>query len=140
MIKVAVAGNFYPLHDGHINHFKEARKLGDYLVAIIGSDKYLENKGKQVFSPLENRKSQLKAWVDEVIEVVDTDGTVAKTLKRIRPAVYAKSGDRTLETMPKNEIEVCKEIGCRIVYGVGNTYDTDGQFMSSSKILRRIKE
>ena len=35
-------GNFDLLHFGHINHFKSAKKLGDYLVVSITSDKFIK--------------------------------------------------------------------------------------------------
>ena len=133
MIKVAVAGNFFPLHDGHIDHLEKARKLGDYLIAIIGSDEYLKKRGKPIFLSLENRKKQLKAWVDEVVEVIDTDGTCAETLRMISPDFFCKGGDRTPDTMPENEIKVCQEIGCKIIYGIGEKLN------SSSKIIKELK-
>ena len=136
MIKVAVAGNFYPLHDGHIDHLEKASKLGDYLVAIIGPDSYLEMKGKPILLSLEARIKILKAirWVNDVVVAIDEDGTVAKTLKCLRPTFYAKGGDRTPDNMPQNEIEACEEIGCRIIYGIGEKLN------SSSDLIRRINE
>jgi len=133
MIKVAVAGNFFPLHDGHIDHLEKARKLGDYLIAIIGSDEYLKKRDKPIFLSLENRKKQLKAWVDEVVEVIDTDGTCAETLRMISPDFFCKGGDRTPDTMPENEIKVCQEIRCKIIYGIGEKLN------SSSKIIKELK-
>ena len=117
MIKVVVAGNFFPLHDGHINHFKEARKLGDWLIIIIGSDDYLRMRGKQLYLSEINRQIQLKNWADEVIVAEETDGTIAKTLYWVKPKIYAKGEDTV--TIPENELAVCKEINCKVVYGVG---------------------
>ena len=37
-------GAFDLLHIGHINHFQEAKKLGDILVVTVTQDKYI-NKG-----------------------------------------------------------------------------------------------
>ena len=139
MIRVVVAGNFFPLHDGHIDHLEKARKLGSYLIVIIGSDEYLRMRNKPVFLSLENRKKQLRAWTDEVIEVVDKDGTCAKTLEMVRnffpndKLKFAKGGDRTPDNMPENEIKVCEELGIQIEYGVGD------QLNSSSELVRRIR-
>ena len=132
--KVVVAGNFFVLHDGHINHIEEARKLGDYLIAIIGSDDYLRAKGKEIFLSLENRKKQLMAWVDEVVEVIDKDGTCAETLRMLNPDIFAKSKDQTPDNMPESELRVCKEIECKIVYGVGNKY----LHLDSSKVMKSL--
>ena len=35
-------GNFDLIHFGHLNHFKKAKKLGDYLVVSITSDKFIK--------------------------------------------------------------------------------------------------
>lgn len=133
MIRVAVAGNFYPLHDGHIEHIIEAYKLGDYLIAIIGTDEYIKLKGKPIYLSLENRIKIIRAFVDEVIVVIDKDGTVTETLRMIKPDIFAKGGDRIPSNMPQNEVEVCKNIGCRIIYGIGR------QLHSSSKLVKEVK-
>jgi len=39
MKKVMVFGTFDLLHPGHLNLFKQARKLGDYLVVVVARDK-----------------------------------------------------------------------------------------------------
>lgn len=43
-IVVAVSGYFDPVHKGHIEYFKLAKKLGDKLVVILNSDKQTEMK------------------------------------------------------------------------------------------------
>jgi FAD synthetase len=39
MKKVMVFGTFDILHKGHFNFFRQARKYGDYLIAIVARDK-----------------------------------------------------------------------------------------------------
>ena len=39
MKTVAVSGYFDPLHVGHVEYFKLAKKLGDRLVVILNNDK-----------------------------------------------------------------------------------------------------
>jgi len=126
MIKVAVAGGFDPLHIGHLEHIRKAKKLGDWLVVIVNPDADLIRKKGYVFMPLEHRKAILEALreVDEVVVSIDSDGTVAKTLKLIKPDIFAKGGDRTPDNMPQNEIDACQEIGCKIVYGLGDKLDS----------------
>lgn len=52
-----VFGTFDILHPGHINFFKQARKHGDYLIAVIARDKtVLKIKGK---SPRNSEKTRL---------------------------------------------------------------------------------
>jgi hypothetical protein len=63
---------------------------------------------------------------------MDGDGTVAKTLRFLKPNIFAKGGDRTPDNMPRNEIETCSKIGCEIRYGIGG-------LITSSTELERIK-
>ncbi|MBA7710147.1 Bifunctional protein HldE [subsurface metagenome] len=133
-MKVAIAGGFDPLHIGHIKHIEAASKLGDWLIVIVSTDRDMIRKKGYEFMPFEERIEIVKAlkWVDEVVPSIDADGTVAKTLKVIKPDIFAKGGDRTEDNMPENEIQACKEIGCKIVYGVGE------QMQSSSGLVARI--
>ena len=86
--------------------------------------------------PLGQRFQILKALrdVDEVVIAIDGDGTVANTIKMLKPDILAKGGDRNPNNMAKNELEACREVGCEIVYGVGK------QLASCTELLKRIRE
>jgi len=135
MIKVAVAGGWDPLHIGHIRHMKLARELGDYLIVIIDNDENLIRKKGFVYYPEGWRIELVKDYrfVDEVVLNIDHTECSAETLKLIRPNIFAKGGDREPFNMPEKEIRVCEEIGCKIVYGVGDTLDS-----STARALRII--
>ena len=132
MVTVVVAGGFDPLHVGHLRHIREAKLLGTSLTAIVGPDEFLIKKKGYIFMSLRDRMEILASirWVDDVVVAIDMDGTVAETLRELRPQIYAKGGDRVSDVdMPENEIKACQEIGCQIVYGVGK------QIRSSSKLV-----
>ena len=134
-VVVAVAGAFDPFHMGHLAHIREARKYGDYLIVILNTDDDVHRKRGFVFMPMGQRYEILKSLreVDEIVICIDGDGTVAKTLEWIKPDIFAKGGDRDKSSMPKNEVDVCKQIGCQIFYGVGK------QLASSTDLLRKIQ-
>jgi cytidyltransferase-like protein len=133
---VVLAGGFDPLHCGHVRHILAAKELGDILVVIVGTDYHMILKKGFVFMPFLERVEIIRAirGVDKVIPSIDPDGTVTRTLRRLRPDIMAKGGDRTPETMPESEIAMCKEIGCKIVYGVGGD-----KVQSSSKLVGKYK-
>jgi D-beta-D-heptose 7-phosphate kinase/D-beta-D-heptose 1-phosphate adenosyltransferase len=119
---IVTGGGFDPIHEGHIELFKEARQLGDKLVVMLNSDKQLiKKKGRTFYSSEEERKKILESikYVDEVIIDPGRDTTCEEALKLIKPNVLAKGGDRTENSMPEIELTVCHELGIEIVYGVG---------------------
>lgn len=141
-ITVAVSGGFDPLNGkGHITHIQQAKKLGNWLIIILSRDDQLVAKGNKpsgTFYPnISERISILEEFrsVDEIVINIDTDGTCAETLKMIKPNIFAKGGDRTPDNMPLNELKVCEEIGCQVVYNVGVEKKT-----SSSELIRRAKK
>ena len=138
MLVVMVAGKFDPIHSGHIDHIKKARALGDKLIVITHRDDAVARCSKSGVCqiPLNDRMSVLGELrsVDEVMVAIDTDGTVAETIRYLKPNIFAKGGDRRSDAdMPLKEIEACREVGCRIVYGIG------GQLNESSKLKDKLK-
>lgn len=136
MRSVVVTGGFDPLHVGHLMHMKEARKLGDHLTVIVNSDGDMLRKKGYCFMPLAERMEIVGSlkFVDRVLACLDNDGTVARTLKWLKADIFAKGGDRTPDNMPRSELEACKSIGCRIVYGVGG-----GKAQSSSELVKKAR-
>lgn len=126
---VAITQSFNYFHEGHVEHIEEANKLGDKLVVIVDSDESLVEQGKDGNNyPLSVRLgiARVVKWLNprnEIIVSIDKDNTVTETLRMIKPDIFAKGGDRTPDNMPKKEVDVCKEIGCEIVYGVGRQLD-----------------
>lgn len=134
---VAVCGGFDPIHVGHIRHFRDAKKLGDILVVMLNDDDWLMKKKGYIFMPFEERKEIVESirYVDKVVPVIDTDGSVSKTLEKLRPDVFAKGGDRIMDNIPKSEIDVCKRLKIKMVFGVGG-----GKVQSSSWLVDKLKK
>ncbi len=129
---VVVSGYFNPLHVGHVRYFKEAKKLGTKLIVIINTDEQVRMKGSTLFMEEEERAeivSSLKP-VNDVVISIDKDKTVCKTLELIKPDIFAKGGDSTLDNVP--EKEVCERLGIKMVLGVGG-----GKIQSSSWLIKK---
>ena len=135
MKTVCVSGGFDPIHVGHIRYFKEAKKLGDRLVVILNSDKFLKKKKRYVFIPFKERKEILESikYIDKVIRCIDKDQTVCKTLKKLKPDIFAKGGDKILKNIPERKI--CEELGIKIISRVGGK-----KIQSSSWLLTKFTE
>ena len=124
---VAVSGYFDPPTPTHLVHLQEARKLGDSLVVLLNTDEQLLMKRKgtrlegRIRYPLMDRALILNELrtVDVVAVSIDTGRGISETLRVLKPHIFAKGGDRDITNLPQEEIEVCREIGCEIVFGVG---------------------
>ena len=130
---VATSGYFDPLHVGHLECLELAKKLGDKLIVIINSDLQATlKKGKSFMNEQDRLKivSALKC-VDEVFLSIDKDKSQCKSLRYLKPNIFAKGGDRISSEIP--ESKVCKELNIKIIDGLGE------KIRSSSK-LTGIKE
>ncbi|MBU1067073.1 adenylyltransferase/cytidyltransferase family protein [Patescibacteria group bacterium] len=116
-----------PLHHGHIEHFRQAKALGDKLIVIIGNDQQIIRKYGYVLQPVHERVARLmrKApFIDGVIVSIDRDNTQCETLRMLRPFMFVKGGDRNENNTP--EAQVCREIGCHVFYGAGDKLGSTG--------------
>jgi len=116
---------------------RKAAELGDCLIVVVGSDEQIMRKYGYVLQPLHKRIERIVRkvpFVQGVIVSIDRDSTQTETLRWIKPEIFAKGGDRTPDHMPQSEIDVCDEIGCRVVYGVGDKLN------SSTAIRCRIEK
>ena len=99
-------GCFDILHAGHVRYLAAARALGDYLILGLNSDasvRRLKGETRPVNSEADRAEviGALKS-VDAV--VIFGEDTAEELIARVRPAVYAKGGDYTRETLPEARI------------------------------------
>ena len=118
---VAASGGFDPLHPGHASYILEAKKLGGTLVVIVNGDSFLRDKKGKPFQDLKTR-CQIVSFVRGVDYVVpfeiENDPTVCEALRRLKPNVFVKGGDRSApELVP--EWSVCQENGIELVFDIG---------------------
>lgn len=140
---VAVSGGFDPIHGGHIKYLKAAWELAQdndaRLWVILNSDKWLEKKGKgHPFYDYDERREILLSirYVDAVVPQIGDSSSITESLRVYRPTIFAKGGDRTIHTLPKDEIEICNSLGIALVFGVGGTDKPN----SSSWVIEKINK
>jgi cytidyltransferase-like protein len=134
---VVASGGFDPLHPGHASNLLDSRKLGDTLVVVVNGDNFLRTKKGKAFQDLETRchiVSFLRG-VDYVVPFeIENDQTVCEALRRIRPHVFAKGGDRAAPHLVP-EWDVCQQLGIEMVFGIGRA-----KAWSSSDFLKEWGE
>mgnify|MGYP001322192991 FL=1 len=138
---VLVTGGFDPLHSGHLDYFREAKKLGDVLVVGLNSDEWLTRKKGRPFMPFKERLAIIEAleMVDDVISFEDKDDTANHAIFKLMctsasraDIIFANGGDRKKGAVPEEKVYHDK---VEFVYGVGG----DNKKNSSSWILEEWK-
>ena len=139
MTKVFVSGAFNVLHAGHIQFFKDARALGDYLIVSFPPADLLWN--------LYNKKSVLEdadklallrsiSYIDEV--VLSTDDDVEQSFRsafvELKPDILAVTTDDLYVDAKKR---LCDEVGARLV--VLEKTLPEGSTTTSSEVVARIR-
>lgn len=118
---VLTTGPFDPIHPGHISCIQESKQHGDILVVAVNGDQMLKLKKGKSFQNLATRAMIVSAvrGIDYVVpfEVDDISATAA--IRAVKPNVFTKGGDRTLDTLPKSEQEAIKELDITFVPNVG---------------------
>ncbi len=134
---IIVSGGFDPIHSGHIEYFKSAKKHGDKLIVALNSDAWLENKKGKYFMPFSEREAIIESmsFVDEVINFDDDDkGSATNALikaKKMYPnddIAFANGGDRNKENITEMSVD-----GIEFLFSVGG----DDKKNSSSWILKK---
>lgn len=119
MKKVAVSGYFDPIHVGHLEYLKLAKKLGNKLVVIVNNNYQCVLKKGKFFMDESDRVEIVRClkMVDEVFLSVDKDKTVCKSLEAIKPDIFANGGDRSKGEVPESFI--CKKYNIKMIDGLG---------------------
>jgi rfaE bifunctional protein nucleotidyltransferase chain/domain len=113
---VATNGCFDLIHVGHIKLLEHARMRGDVLVVGLNSDssvRQLKGEGRPINTEMD------RATVLAAIQAVDTVVifnflTATGFLELVRPHVWVKGGDYTLETLDQREVEAVRSCGGQV--------------------------
>ena len=126
---VATNGCFDLLHVGHVRYLQAARALGDALAIGLNDDQSVREL-KGIGRPLNNERD--RAEVLAALEFVDfvtifPEMRATRFIEAARPAIYAKGGDYTSETLDAEEQAVLREIGAEVrILPFVHGYSTSG--------------
>jgi cytidyltransferase-like protein len=130
---VCTSGGYDPVHPGHLSCIQESRHYGDTVVVIVNGDTFLKKKKGKPFMDLKTRV-EIMSYINGVDYIIpfdiENDQTVIQALKKIKPHVFTKGGDRIDETSIP-EWATCVEHNIQVISGVG--YD---KLWSSSDFLK----
>ena len=113
---VVTNGCFDLLHRGHVTYLECAGALGDALLVGVNSDASVrELKGPD--RPVNSESD--RAFVLAALESVDgvcvfTDKTAMRFLATVKPDIYAKGGDYTIDTINQEERRLIEGAGGKV--------------------------
>lgn len=86
-------GVFDLVHPGHLEHLKQAKAMGDYLIVSITADAYVaKGPGRPVFN--QDLRAEFLRALGPVDMVTITEGATAlKAITRYHPNIYCKGPD-----------------------------------------------
>jgi len=122
------------LHAGHVIYLEKAKSLGDVLIVGLNSDASVQ-KNKGPLRPVveENQRAKMisaLSCVDYV--VIFDDESPLKIIEELRPDIYVKGGDYTINTINQGERCLVESYGGEIALLPG----IEG--MSTTEMINRI--
>tara|TARA_B100001248_G_scaffold3325_1_gene2615 strand:+ start:7556 stop:7984 length:429 start_codon:yes stop_codon:yes gene_type:complete len=135
---IIVSGYFNPLHIGHIEYFKIAKKNFDKLFVIVNNDYQRHLKGSNEFMLEDERVEIIKALsiTDKVYLSIDRDRSVSKTIEHLYnihkseyKLFFGNGGDQSSESVPEKEL--CNSLGIELIDGLGE------KIQSSSWLIKK---
>ena len=108
----ATNGCFDILHVGHVRYLEKTKSLADYSIVMLNSDSSV----KQIKGPErpinceQDRAEILSALICVDYVVLFEEKSPAKLLEDIKPDIYTKGADYTLETLPERDVVIRNDI------------------------------
>ena len=131
---VVTNGCFDILHVGHVRYLQKTKEYADNLIVMLNSDKSVKAiKGEGRPINCEEDRAEILSSLSCVDYVVLFDeNSPAKLLENIRPDVYTKGADYTLETLPERDIVIKNNIKVEFIDFV--------QGKSTTNVIKKINE
>ena len=129
---VVTNGCFDILHVGHVRYLQKTKEFADKLIVMLNSDKSVRAiKGDSRPINCEADRAEILSSLRCVDYVVLFDeNSPAKLLEDIKPNVYTKGADYTLETLPERDIVIRNNIKVEFIEFV------DGK--STTNVIKKI--
>ena len=109
-LKIVLAGGVFDIiHPGHIHTLKEAKKLGDFLVVVIATDKtVLKMKKREPLHDARARQELVSSLSMVDLCIIGDEDDIFKTVDLVKPQIIALGYDQTHQE--KYITEGCRKI------------------------------
>ena len=131
---VVTNGCFDILHVGHVRYLQKTKEYADKLIVMLNSDVSVKSiKGPTRPINCEADRAEILSSLSCVDYVVLFDEkSPADLLENIKPDVYTKGADYTLETLPERDVVIKNNIKVEFIDFV------DGK--STTNVIKKINE
>lgn len=106
MKKVIVFGSFDPLHNGHLDFFRQAKKLGDFLTIVVARDEEIMARKKRSVRFMQDTRLKvvLNTGLADKVILGDSVGKYS-ILKKEEPDIIAIGYDQEIPQTLKDELK-----------------------------------
>lgn len=131
---VTTNGCFDILHVGHVRYLQKTKTFANVLIVLLNSDKSVKSiKGPTRPINCENDRAEILCALSVVDYVVLFDEDSPRNLlDEIKPDVYTKGADYTMETLP--EADIMRKNGTRVEF----ISFVEGK--STTNVIKKMKE
>lgn len=109
-------GCFDLLHVGHVRYLQAARALGDVLVVALNGDasvRALKGPTRPINSETDRAEVLAALECVDYVTIFHTE-RITDLAREVRPHIYAKGGDYTVESLDPGEVAALREAGSEI--------------------------
>jgi len=113
---VATNGCFDILHVGHVRYLQKTKTFANYLVVLLNSDKSvrsIKGEGRPINSEQDRAEILCALSCVDYVVLFDEDSP-RNLLDEIKPDVYTKGADYTMETLP--EADIMRKNGTKVEF------------------------
>lgn len=131
---VTTNGCFDILHVGHVRYLQKTKSFADVLIVLLNSDKSVKSiKGPTRPINCENDRAEILCalLVVDYVVLFDEDSP-RNLLDEIKPDVYTKGADYTMETLP--EADIMRKNGTKVEF----ISFVEGK--STTNVIKKMKE
>ena len=126
MTTVLANGVFDVLHFGHLIHLEQARAMGNKLIVSVTLDSAVnKGPGRPVFD--QRCRMSMVIAIRHVDEVVLVESAM-QALSMVRPDIFVKGPDYTIDTIEPAHREFCERNGIAIRFTVGEKFSSSALF------------
>jgi rfaE bifunctional protein nucleotidyltransferase chain/domain len=115
---VLTNGVFDLLHTGHLFYLQQARALGDALFVALNADASV----KRLKGPMRPLQGEIeRAYALAALECIDgvvifREKRLIREILALKPDIYTKAGDYTLDKLDPDERAALEKVGARIEF------------------------